>query len=406
MSYEDRLRAAKYRAPSGAIFELQFDEVERAGGKKAAVHEFPQQNTASVQDLGNVAEKFPMSVYFTGPDYDTQADAFWAALAERGAGSLQHPRFGDVSVLPLSWTQSESMVDELGRAEFKVEFLRVQTATVFPLTTQAAAGAVGSAVDDAVAKSDAVAAAGFDPASAADKAGVKANTLSWLDQYQKGFAAVLAVSEDVQTEANRVVRTVTSTIDDLLDDPAALFASLSNLAELPASIATSVVGKLDSYREQIVSIALMIPETYAQAVSATQALLSAFGWSAAASTVGEIETREEAVAAADAVADISDAVTVALEGIEAAVPDFRGTPDGLAELVNAASTARASLLERAFSLRAEHWVTLATERTPLDLVAEFYGGSIDSLDEFIRTNALQGDEILLIPAGRAVVYYV
>lgn len=45
MSYLDRLRACRYRTPSGTEYELQFTELARSGSKKAAVHEFPQADT-------------------------------------------------------------------------------------------------------------------------------------------------------------------------------------------------------------------------------------------------------------------------------------------------------------------------------------------------------------------------
>jgi prophage DNA circulation protein len=405
MAYDDRLRSAEYTAPSGERFELQFDDLERAGGKKAAVHEFPQQDAASVQDLGNQAEKFPMAVYFTGADYDTQADAFWSALGERGPGSLQHPRYGDIPVLPIAWTQAEKLVDGLGRADFKVEFLRVLADVPFPITSVAIDEAVGSAVAEATEAAAAEAAGEFDPENAADLAVVKAGVLDGVQSYQDAFAEVTAVSEEIQAESTKAVRDITGGIDDLLAEPLTLFTSLANLARLPARVLTSVVNKLKAYNAYVEAIVQAEPLSVAQATAFVEAVLYGMAGATEASTIGALRSRGEAIAAADALETIGETVAAAIEAAEAAVPGFRTSPDTMAALIGAASAARASLLERAYSLRAERRVTLAADRTPLDLVAEFYGGAIDELDAFIESNGLTGDEIILVPAGREVVYY-
>lgn len=409
MAYEDRLRQAAYRSPSGATFTLQFDQVDRSGSKKAAVHEFPQQDVADVQDLGNTAERFPMSVYFTGDEYDQAADSFWAALSERGPGALQHPRYGDIPVLPLSWSQTEKFVDGVGRADFKVDFIRVQTQVVFPVTAVAEAEAVGSATTAALAASSEASAAEFEPANAADKAAVKEQVLDGLQDYKDAFASVMAASEAIQAEANRIIGEITSTIDELLESPTMLFTSLSNLAALPAQVVTNVTAKVGAYASQIGAAVASVPGSYAQAVTAVQSFLGFLGGSAVASTIGDIRTRGEAIHAAETLDQIAVQVTQAIEAAEGAVAGYQADQEILASLTDAMSTARASLLERAFSLKAERRLTLATERTPLDLMAELgvelETGLDAALDDFIQINDLQGDEILLIPAGREVVYY-
>jgi prophage DNA circulation protein len=408
MAYKDRLRTAAYRSPSGATFTLQFDDVERQGGKKAAVHEFPQQNTADVQDLGNQAERFPLSIYFTGADYDLQADNFWRALSERGPGSLQHPRYGDIPVLPLSWAQSEKLVNGLGAADFKIDFIRVQTQVVFPITSVASGALVSDAVQKSIKAGIDDAAELYEITNAAEAAAVKAQTLSFVEGYEDFFGGITAISEGVQTESNRLVSKITNTIDTLIDAPAELFTSVADLAALPARIGTSIVRKVDAYRLQVVSIIdtfQAIPATYAGAIANGQALLAAFGFVAEAATVGDLTSREEAITAAETLDAITQAVQQGIEATESAVPGYVASQETLAGLTDAMANARAALINQAYNLRTERRITLATERTPLDLVAEFYGGSIDELDDFIKTNGLQGDEIILIPAGREVVYY-
>ncbi len=134
MSYLDRLRTAKYIAPSGSIFIFKFNDLKRSGGKKAPIQEFPQQNEADVKDLGNLADRYPVELFFTGADYDQIADSFKEALAEKGPATLLHPRWGDLSVLPLTYIQSEGFVDGMRQARFSIDFVRVADVE-YPTTT-------------------------------------------------------------------------------------------------------------------------------------------------------------------------------------------------------------------------------------------------------------------------------
>jgi hypothetical protein len=418
-NYIERVRTARYRSPSGATFDLQFDTVERQGSKKAAIHELPQQDKSDVQDLGQSTEKIPLTVYFTGDDFDQQADAFYSALSERGPGTLQHPRYGDIPVLPLAWAQSEDWVAGLGRAEFKIEFVRVSDNVVFPITATSAVESVGSLADAGAIAATAAAVAEFDPISAADVSVVADGITEGLEAYAQFFADIIAEVEAVQAEITGTINDVTSTIDTLIAAPAALFGTLANLAALPARVFTNVKNKIDAYASMIIAAANIVPESYAQAVASIHSILCLFAGASVASTIGPIQSRSQAVTIADRMDDISQAVSGAIEQAEEvsfAVSAPNG-PDGyrpsqavIAQLTQAAEIARAAVLERAYSLPAEHRTTIETERTPIDLVAEFYGDVIADFDakleEFIRTNDLQGNELIVIPAGREVIYYV
>ncbi len=100
MSHFDRLSELLYTSPSGKEFRPLWDDLERSGGKKAAVHELVGLNVASVQDLGNSAKKYPLSLYFTGENYDLTADGFYKALEEKGRSVLSHPRWGNLTSSP------------------------------------------------------------------------------------------------------------------------------------------------------------------------------------------------------------------------------------------------------------------------------------------------------------------
>jgi prophage DNA circulation protein len=406
MSYQDRLRTCAYRSPSGAEFTLQFDDVERSGAKKAAIHELPQQSQPDVQDLGNAGTRFPLSAYFTGADYDQQADAFFKVLSEKGAGALGHPRWGNLAVLPLTWAQSESFVDGMGRADFSIEFIVAPETVAFPVTTvqtQQATVATAAAATDA-AKADFV--AGFKPTSAAEVANSKAGVLGAVQSVKDGFKSVVNGIDSATRELENQIATIEATVDELVAAPGQLFDSLLDLYNTVATLDVRVADKLTGYAAQMESLVAEIanidpPFAYLRTAIASMANASA----ATATTVGPTRSRQEAVANADQVDAIRGAFQTVIEDNEAAVDGYQPEQTAVAAQVEAATMAAESVRQASFDLRSERRVIVQAETPALALLWQFYG-NIDALDEFIESNDLQGDEILMVPAGREVVYYV
>lgn len=413
-SFMDRIRQPVYVSPSGKTYNLQFDDVERTGSKKASVHELPQQNYALVKDLGNNAKKYPMSVYFTGKNYDQEADDFEAALSETGKGTLKHPRYGDIEVLPLTWTQTEKFVDGLGRADFKIDFIHAPASAKYPLTAVATSSAISAQVSTAVNASALSQAAAFVTGAAADIARLKANIQAAVGAVTGAFAQVMAISEEIQSEVNATISFIEDNIDALVQAPAELFASLNRLAALPANIVTGITSKVTCYKEMIENIVDQTVESYAQASTGVQNLLGYFGGVAVASTIGGsagsentsggLKSRSDAVYAAELLDEMTQTVTAYLAAVESQITDYQADPDTVAALIDSLSIARASLLARSYDLKIERKIKLTSDRTPIDLCYELYG-DISQIEDFISQNQLAGDDIILIPSGHEVVYY-
>lgn len=87
--------------------------------------------------------------------------------------------------------------------------------------------------------------------------------------------------------------------------------------------------------------------------------------------------------------------------------DLTDTGAAYPELLDAVALAAGYLVEISFSLRQERALVLASDRAVVELCAELYGTTDDeTLDFFIASNAFTGSEILSVPRGRRVVYYV
>ena len=66
----------------------------------------------------------------------------------------------------------------------------------------------------------------------------------------------------------------------------------------------------------------------------------------------------------------------------------------------------AFITELSFSLKQEKSIILDRNRTIIDLSAQLYGEVDPQLDFMITSNDLSGDEIIELPRGKEIVYFV
>lgn len=411
MSYLDRLRPGRYWSPSGAEFTFEFRDLQRAGGKKAAVHEFPQQDLPEVQDLGQSTVHFALELIFTGQDYDLVADPFWEALNERGPATLMHPRWGDITVLPLSILQTEAFVAGMRRATFQVDFVRTGDLQ-FPTSSTQVESQVGIGLDDF--EGNAAAAFGEDiaPEDALETAAVRGDMLSVGEELDARMTETVAENEERAEEFRRKVSNFQADIDELVAEPAAMTQSYLELARLPGRSGAAILTKVKSFGGLIEALAVGgSPGSPAEAAALVLQLFGALsGLAESGISGGEPQNRSAAIESSEAVGDALETAITAIEAIEAAVDGYAAPIELLSTLQGLVGQVAALLLERGFGLAVEQRAVLDGDRTPLDLVYELINPQTaeeleTALDDFIAQNNLHGDEILLIPRGRKVVYY-
>ena len=401
-TYLDRIRELVYTSPSGREFRPLWDDAERARGKKAAVDEVPQADLAIVQDLGNKAREYRLEVYFSGSDYDRTADAFDAALGERGPARIQHPVYGDHRVLVVGESEARHFVDGLGRATFSLELVEVVDPAELAGSDNTAA-AIQSGADAAAeraADSYTVAAT-----SASDIATVKDRIRRSVRATYRKLGALTSSIESKRREIEAAGRTIDRTLDAALGTPLALGQSVLGLCRSAARTTLSVKAKVDGY-------AGLIYDTVGGLTGLTLGVAHAIGLVVSglalalleSSTEGGFISRAEAVDSLAATEAALAAALAALEYLEANVPGY--VPDAalLAYIAELRARASAYLLEATYSLPSERRLTLDHAATVLELAARFYG-SPDEAARVIAENGLTGDLIYVIPASYEVRYY-
>jgi len=400
MSQIDRLRELVYVSPSGTEHRPLWDDLTRSGSKKAAIFEIPQSNIAEVQDNGNAARRYAMELYFIGPDCDLFGDAFDAALGERGRAKLKHPRWGDIDVLPFTWSQSENYVDGLRRSSFTVEFVHAPDLSTLTVSDNTAA-AIQAAADQAAAS--AAESAQLEADNATDLARIKSKIVSRVKATNAALQSVASASDDARSALESGARAIEIGIDTLAGTPALLAGSVVALARIPARLDSGIAAKVEGYSGLIVSAAEALGGTpLATAVAGVLDMIANAIAVAEAVTAGTIGNRTEAVSIAERLDAALAIVETAIEYAQSVgyVPD----PALLSLLAELRARASAYLLSSAYDLPAERRVVSAEAATPFDLAYKYLGDA-DRYADLISWNEWGGDMILVVPAGTEWRYY-
>lgn len=142
MGWQDELQPAKFR---NAGFHVEAGG--GAGGRRTAVHEYPEQDKPFVEDLGGKAETWRITAFVIGDDYKAARDALLAALREYGPGILVHPLHGQISLQVQDW-EFEETTDLGGYCAFKIGFVE-PGAQQYPQATYDTRARVASSSDRA-----------------------------------------------------------------------------------------------------------------------------------------------------------------------------------------------------------------------------------------------------------------
>lgn len=100
MGWREELRPASFRGVPFQVLDSTFE-----GGRRHAVHEYPQRDNPFVEDLGRMAESFRLEAFILGDDYMARRNALARVCRTRGTtrglpgGELVHPYLGSMQVV-------------------------------------------------------------------------------------------------------------------------------------------------------------------------------------------------------------------------------------------------------------------------------------------------------------------
>ena len=414
MAWTDRIRQAAYTSPSGVRISFDYENVSKAVDKKTTGFEFPDADGTFIQDLGHTGRRYPFQIFFWGDNYDIAANAFEAILLERGTGRLEHPIYGTVDVVPFGTiTRRDDLKTAANQAIMEVTVWET-TNIIYPTGQAVPAAALLAAVDEYNAAFSEEFAAITDLDSAVEQASFKNTYQGLLDSVSGGLRVIADTQENVSKQFNAIVDSINSGIDILIGQPLNLAFQTTILIQAPARALTSITARLDAYSNLLNIIitgddAITVPGNDSRNSNnfhTRDLYASTYITGYIVSSVNnQFLIKSDAIAAAEIILDQFENVTNWRDDNFESLLEI-DTGKSYQQLQEAVALAAGFLVEISFSLQQERHIILERSRTIIDLVAELYGTVDDQLDFFINTNNLSGSEILELPRGRDVVYYV
>jgi hypothetical protein len=375
--------------------EFGFEEFSQSVGVKTTAFEFPGTNGTFVQDNGRTGRRVPIQAIFSGANCDLQANAFGEMLGEIGIGTLEHPRYGRLQVVPTGDIgRADPLVSGANEIKISVEFYET-IGVVWPEEITNFQGlSIGALLD-------------FPLDSATDFAG-KLNTSrpgllpsADLDFQSKFLNAVSALSN--------LGTSLPSAIDSLALGPLTAAFQVSQAILSIAAGPSLLLDKLNAYGNLLEGIFLQkgtTPTGLEWQVASVENARAIADFHASSYVVGSIQSasvstwksRSEIFSTLDTLYDFQESWTA---WREAAGVVTGNTAQSVYECLGYVAGA---LLEASFSTSQERVYVTPSDMSPLDLCAYLYG-DLSKLDQLISTNNLGGDELETVPAGTEVLYY-
>lgn len=105
--------------------KIRIDSASLSGGRKHAVHSFPNRDTNFIEDLGALPRSYQLEIIVSdtqGQDYFSYRDSLLSALGSIGTGILEHPIYGRIdNVFCTTFSLSENFT-EFGRSVISASF--------------------------------------------------------------------------------------------------------------------------------------------------------------------------------------------------------------------------------------------------------------------------------------------
>lgn len=411
--WESRLIEAAYTPPSGERLTFLYESVEVQFDKKTSAFNFPDANGTYVQDLGRTGRRYPLRIILSGENYDLDAETWMQALGESGEGKLEHPVYGTVTVVSTGTIRRrDDLVAQANQAVIEVTFFET-TGTIYPT----AEGDPGGQVINSIADYNDAAAQQFEDKTelenAVDQASFQASFQALLDEATRGLSSIAEQQQNVQDQFSAISESISRGITILIEQPLTLAYQTTQLIQAPARAVSAISDRLEAYGnllDLIVngadSVATTTGRESRNVFAGRDLYASTYVTGSVLSAVNsQFDTKGEAINSAAQILEQFDRLNEWRDS-NFEVLTAIDTGEAYQRLINAVGLAAGFLVEISFTLKQERRFVLTRSRTMIDLCAELYGSVDNQLDFFINSNLLTGDEILELPAGREVVYYV
>ena len=414
MAWNDRLKPAAYTSPSGVRIEFQYENIQRQRTKNTSSFDFPDARGTLVQDCGSSSHRFPIRIFFSGPNYDLEADQFEAAVFEQGFGKLELPLYPKKDVVPFGdFVRRDDLKTAANQAVIQMTFYET-VLNVYPVDQSdpstemtLATNKLNSAMAEQYANV-------LDTSNEGLIAKMTNKVNDTLDVVESNLQTLADAQADVQKQFNEINQSINRSVDVLIRDPLNLAFSTVQLIQSPARSAALIADRLEGYAQlasDIVSPTSTTP--YDEGFDASNSndfhtddltVSSAVSGSVISVQNNEFETKTGAIEAAESVEILFDKYVQWRDTNFGSLNQI-DTGESYQALQKLVALAVGYLIQVSFTLKQEKRLVLARDRNIVELAGELYGEIDEKLDFLINTNNLSGSQILELKAGTSIVYY-
>lgn len=389
----------------GKSYEPKWMKTSYVRDYNVTEYNFPETDGTLVKRTTALGTKYSIEIFFEGDENIEDAEQFRISSDDRRPWTIEHPEYGNILVQPSSLsfdtsvynstrvtgTVTETIADEgLQITEVPLDLITGFNLAVFEIS----AAALSEQPNPNPARMAQNNQAYYDSGRL---------SVSNLIESERYFAAFSA--------ANGAIANVTA-------KPLQAAISLQRVIEAPAQFSLSVRARIDILRNQLTTLiqsALTVASVFDKKLIETNGsvIISAMSLSAATplgnNDYGNADTVFQIIeillnANLDYTNVIDSMQTVNGGDTDSYVPDF-----GLSIQVNdVLNYTISSLFTIALSAQQLRTFTLTSDTSLILLAHKFYGLNEDdsTIDDFILQNSLGLNDMLILPAGKIVKYYV
>lgn len=350
---------------------------------------------------------YPLELWFQGDDHLEVSDAFKVSAADKRPWQIAHPYFGNLLVQPISMERDRSAHNTTKCLVPVIETI-VEDAPQSNVSPADKIAADKESCDETCAQSYAT---DVQP-KVADKEELKKTTGNLYNAGKKGVKNAL----DAEGYFN-ALNNANSYITNLTQEPLEAIRQVQRLINYPAQFAGSVQNRLSLLGSQLNTLrnalgTILTPNSKKLFETQSAGILSAMALTTVTNPAGAYNNRTAVLGVVNTLLTnynrfISDIDL--LQSVNGAGPDSY-LPNGpsILQLSNLVSYAISNLFVIASNSRQER-IEYLPEDSNLHMTAKrFYGLKADdsTIDELIANNNIGPDELLGLPKGRRIIYYV
>lgn len=422
MTWIDRLKGElTLTSPGGNVFTPLWIGNERIIARKLGVFDYPDFDGTLIQDLGISGTRYPLTLYFEGPDNDIEANRFFQACAERGLWTIDHPVRGILRLQLSTVTERIEPVKSGNMTVIETEWIE---SFELPVRVTASPPQLAAAINQQADALNETGSDQFDQNVVQNKAvetlAVKSTTTSVTDIVETRLKSLYETVPDVNAQVTAILRGIQDTISQSTIDVLSLAGQMQNLITLPVLATRDIGARLSAYGNLIADVIGLSPDAVTvqdRNIAAVQELTLTATIISLTQTIisGTLATRNQSVETAQGLSDSFLTITNSLDDIQGA---FIGNSIDQQYFSQSASFADASVIIAAgigylflsvFDLAVEKRITLDRARSPIEITISEYGtlGDDDiNFERFLASNNLKNLESLILATGKEVVVYV